>query len=206
MDKLIFPNATFAVTEVLFNAVDVIKGVFLRPSGSSKTLKETVVCGDLFHANVKIDLIKPLSMTCHACAVDEFEYDFTSTNPFNWDLQPFSVDGSGPSGSAPSINYIGGGKEYTTNSEKAHHVSHRAATVAEIFDDSAEEPEEEEKDDDSKEKHKQEPYSYVSCSSVSCSSDVPSLRDYESDEYVLDEEMKMHLETNECPAMVTKYK
>ncbi|ODV87867.1 hypothetical protein CANARDRAFT_5179 [[Candida] arabinofermentans NRRL YB-2248] len=29
---------------------------------------------------------------CKPCAVDEFEYDFTDTNPLNWDLQQFVYD------------------------------------------------------------------------------------------------------------------
>ncbi|VEU22356.1 DEKNAAC103510 [Brettanomyces naardenensis] len=187
MDKLIFPNATFSFNNAVFSAVDVIKGLFRRGSGKGEV--DGAPSFDLFKASVTIDVLKPATGLCHSCAVDEFEYDFTSSNPFDWDLQPFSLDAAAPAGSVGPVGPVEQVKRVkapTTRAEKARQ-GHRAATVAEIFgDEEREELEEEESE------------------KVVVSSSSPSSPDYDSDDYVLDEEMCMHLgRVNSAPMNMT---
>lgn len=80
MEKLIFPNSTISVRRVP-DLLEILSGVPLvgKP------------CVDLFTASIKVDVIKSFSPTCHSCAIDDYEFDFNTTNPLGWDLQPVTV-------------------------------------------------------------------------------------------------------------------
>jgi len=109
---------------------------------SNRREAESVPCeaADLFHAEIKIQVPKHGSSQggVHACAVDEFEYDFTSGNPFNWDLQPFTVDGSSTLGQLDSFGGVSdrksaGSYDAVTGEKAESHISHKAATVCEML-------------------------------------------------------------------------
>lgn len=103
-----------------------------RLAGSVKCeSRDDKTCGGLFHGGVKVEVTTGCDRAgtaIHACAVDEFEYDFTNSNPFNWDLQPFSV-GTGVG------DGIGAGTPITAVKAVNSNVSHRAATVSELYGD-----------------------------------------------------------------------
>lgn len=68
-------------------------------NNNSKTngLKDTNTLEDLFSKPSVYKNFKPTSKTLKSCAVSEFDYDFSSSNPFNWDFQHLVLENQGHS-------------------------------------------------------------------------------------------------------------
>lgn len=99
-----------------------------------KTFKNTSVpeSADLFHAEIRYEVVES-SCGVHPCAVDEFEYDFTGGNPFNWDLQPFTVDEGGQAGPVDPLGGVAARKSSVAEPKADTQMCHRAATVFEML-------------------------------------------------------------------------
>lgn len=99
-----------------------------------KTFKNASVpeSAGLFHAEIRYEVAES-SRGVHPCAVDEFEYDFTGGNPFNWDLQPFTVDQGGQAGPVDPLGGVAAQKSNVAESKAGAQMCHRAATVFEML-------------------------------------------------------------------------
>ncbi|KAF6012485.1 hypothetical protein HII13_001536 [Brettanomyces bruxellensis] len=99
-----------------------------------ETFKNTSVpeSADLFHAEIRYEVVES-SCGVHPCAVDEFEYDFTGGNPFNWDLQPFTVDEGGQAGPVDPLGGVAAQKSGVAEPKADTQMCHRAATVFEML-------------------------------------------------------------------------